>query len=96
MIEACATFFTNITFNNEPMVKWTIEKKIIKSYPEAKTLPDSTMVEIIKNIYSVAYNNPSGKKHLIEINAKEKIYDYYNKWAAGLKSTHLVAWNVYK
>lgn len=78
MMQACAIFFANVGFNNDNAVKWMIDKKITKIYPaDSANLTESAMVEIIKNIYSIGYNNAAGKKHLIETNVKGRLYNYY-------------------
>lgn len=64
MIQACAIFFTNLAFNNEVTVKWILEKGILKLYPKDE-VPEGLIVEIVKNIYSVGYNNSAAKKYLI-------------------------------
>lgn len=72
-----------------------IEKKIVKLYPaEAANLTESAMVEIVKNIYSIGYNNTAGKKHLIEANTKARLYNYYSFWLSGIKSNYSLPWNV--
>ena len=45
MLQACAIFFANVGFNNEPAVKWMIEKKIMKTYPsEAENLTEAAII----------------------------------------------------
>lgn len=95
MLKACAVFYSNLAFNNENAVKWMIDKKIVKIYPnECDNLTQSAIVQIVKSIYSIGYNNAAGKKHLIECNIKTKLYNYYSFWLSGIKSTYLIPWNV--
>lgn len=45
MLKACAVFYSNLAFNNENAVKWMIDKKIVKIYPnECDNLTQSAIV----------------------------------------------------